>query len=80
MTSMNTERPDPERGDFDAELAVVDSRDVQLVEHPEPVHVAIQVTVHGDDAARLERIARARGQQFGEVVADLLRDADPGAA
>jgi len=36
----------------------------------------ILVSVEGDDAKRLERIAAARGERPGEVVAELLRAAD----
>jgi hypothetical protein len=36
----------------------------------------ILVSVEGDDAERLERIADARGQKPGDVVAELLRNAD----
>jgi cytochrome bd-type quinol oxidase subunit 2 len=36
----------------------------------------ILVNVEGEDARRLERIATERGKKPGDVVADLLRDAD----
>ena len=36
----------------------------------------VLVGVEGEDAARLERIAQARGKRPGEVVAELLRDAE----
>ena len=36
----------------------------------------VLVSVEGEDAARLARIAEARGQAPGEVVAELLRDAE----
>lgn len=80
MTSMAIEDLDPQPGDFDEELAAIDPKNVQFVEHPKATGVSIQVTVRGDDANRLDRLARDRGQRPGEVVADLLRDADPGAA
>jgi hypothetical protein len=70
---------DPRPGDFDAELAGIDDA-VQIVEPSDRADVAIQVIVHGDDAARLERVARARGKNPSELVADLLRDADRPAA
>jgi hypothetical protein len=38
------------------------------------------VSVEGDDAKRLERLAGASGRKPGEVVADLLRNADRSAA
>jgi hypothetical protein len=34
------------------------------------------VSVEGEDARRLARLAGARGKKPGEVVADPLRDAD----
>jgi len=38
------------------------------------------VSVEGDDALRLERLADARGMKPGDVVAELLRGADRPAA
>jgi hypothetical protein len=40
----------------------------------------ILVSVEGEDARRLERIAEARGKKPGDVVAELLRDVDRPAA
>ena len=77
---MSAEHPDPLPGDFDAELANLDPTDVQVIESSEGADVAIQVVVHGDDALRLERVARARGKRPSELVAELLRDADRPAA
>ena len=67
-------------GDFDAELAKLDRRDVES--HPgDPTAVLrIMVSVEGEDAKRLERLADASGKKPGELVADLLRDADRSAA
>lgn len=76
MAKLPTNAPDPEPGDFDAELAALDSRDIQVSEGNPNAHLSIQVTVAGDDATRLKRIARARGERPGEVVAELLRAAD----
>jgi hypothetical protein len=67
--------PDPQPGDLDAELAAIDPRDVQVVEEGSGARVTIVVSVEGENAARLQRIAAARGQRPGEVVASLLRDA-----
>ena len=67
---------DPGRGDFDAELASIDSRYVEAHEGDPDARLRILVSVEGDDAERLERIAGARGQKPGDVVAELLRDAD----
>jgi len=67
---------DPQPGDFDAELARVAAADVQVVDPSADARVSIQVVVQGEHAARLERVARARGQKPSELVADLLREAE----
>ncbi len=67
--------PDPQPGDFDDELAAVDPRDVQVVETGSGGKVTIVVSVEGEDAKRLARIASERGQPVDEVVADLVRQA-----
>ena len=67
--------PDPQPGDFDAEIAAADPRDIQVVEGNESAKVTLVVTVQGDDVDRLERLASARGQRPAEVVSALLRDA-----
>ena len=68
--------PDPKSGDFDEELARVDPKDVQIVEaSPDRAVFSIQVIVSGEEALSLERIAQARGEEPGEVVAALIRDA-----
>ncbi len=67
--------PDPQRGDFDAELTAADPRDAQVVEAGSGGKVTIVVSLEGEDAKRLQRIAAERGQRPGEVVAALLRDA-----
>jgi hypothetical protein len=42
--------------------------------------VRILLSVEGDDAQRLSRLAAARGQKPADVVSELLRDADKSAA
>lgn len=64
--------PDPQPGDFDAEL---DHAQSEMHEGNSNANLSIIVTVEGDDASRLERIANERGQQPGEVVSELLRSA-----
>jgi hypothetical protein len=64
--------PDPQPGDFDAEL---DQAQIKLHEGNPEAKLSILVSVEGDDAKRLERIANERGQQPGEVVSQLLRSA-----
>lgn len=67
--------PDPQPGDFDADLAAIDPRDVQVVEAGSGARLTIVVSVEGEDAKRLERIAAERGKGVDEVVADLVREA-----
>lgn len=72
--------PDPEPGDFDALLATIDPRFAEAHDGRPDAGLRILVSVEGEDAERLERIAGARGKKPGEVVADLLREADRSAA
>lgn len=67
--------PDPRPGDFDDGLAAIDPRDVQVVEAGSGGQVTLVVSVEGEDAKRLERIAAERGKGVDEVVADLVRNA-----
>lgn len=67
---------DPEPGDFDAELATIDPRYVDAHEGDPGAMLRILVSIEGEDAERLERIAEARGKKPGDLVAELLRDAD----
>jgi hypothetical protein len=67
---------DPGPGDFDAALAGLDPRYVETHGGDPAGRLRILVSVEGDDAERLERIADTRGQKPSEVVAELLRDAD----
>lgn len=72
--------PDPQPGDLDAELALLDESAFEFHEGGSPATLRIVVSVEGEDASRLARIAEARGQRPGDVVAELLRDADRSAA
>jgi len=72
--------PDPQPGDFDAYLATVDAGDVEVHEGNLDARLTIVLNVSGEDAKRLERIAAERGQGVGEVISDLLRDAERDAA
>ena len=72
--------PDPRPGDFDALLATIDSRFVEEHGGNPDARLRILVSVEGENAERLERIAGARGKKPGEVVAELLREADRSAA
>ncbi len=67
--------PDPQPGDFDAELDRAKPGEIQIHEGNPDAKLTILVSVKGDDAKRLEQIATERGQQPGEVVSELLRSA-----
>ena len=67
--------PNPQPGDFDAELDAIDPRDLQAVEAGSGGKLTMVVSVEGEDARRLERIATERGQAVHQVVADLFRNA-----
>lgn len=72
--------PDPEPGDFDAELAAIDPDLVERHAGDPDAKLRILLSVEGEDAQRLERLAEARGQKPSDVVAELLRAADRPAA
>ena len=71
---------DPQPGDFDAVLAAIGPEYVEHREGDPDAKLRILVSVEGEDARRLQRIAEARGRSPHDVVADLLRDADRPAA
>jgi hypothetical protein len=71
---------DPQPGDFDAVLATIDSTYVDHHDGDPTATLRILVSVEGEDAQRLERLAEARGKSAHDVVAELLRDADRPAA
>jgi hypothetical protein len=72
--------PAPEPGDFDADLAKLDPRYVEHRDGDPDAKLVVLVGVEGEDAKRLERLSEARGEKASDVVARLLRDADPSAA
>jgi hypothetical protein len=67
---------DLQPGDFDLDLATLDPRYIEHHRGNLEAKLMILISIEGEDAKRLERIAGARGKKPGEVVADLLRDAD----
>jgi hypothetical protein len=71
---------DPQPGDFDAVLATIDPKYIEQREGDPTATLRILVSVEGDDALRLERIAEEQGKAPHDVVADLLRAADRPAA
>jgi len=64
--------PDPQPGDFDAELG---GAQIETHEGNPDAKLSILVSIEGADAKRLERIANERRQQPGEIVSELLRSA-----
>jgi hypothetical protein len=72
--------PDPQPGDFDAELAKLDPRYVERHEGDPEARLIVLVGVEGEDAKRLERLAEARGKNAAAVVSELLREAERSAA
>jgi hypothetical protein len=68
--------PDPQPGDFDADLAKLDPRYIDEHEGGTDVKLIVLVGVEGEDAKRLERISEARGKNAADVVAELLREAE----
>ncbi|HEY3828407.1 MAG TPA: hypothetical protein VGL57_04345 [Solirubrobacteraceae bacterium] len=72
--------PDPQPGDFDANVREMSPRDIQIVEAGSGAKVTILINVEGEDATRLQRIATERGQHVDEVISDLLRAVQPHAA
>ena len=72
--------PDPQPGDLDAELALLGESAFEYRDGDPSATMRIVVSVEGEDASRLARIAEARGQKPSDVVAELLRDADRPAA
>ena len=67
--------PDPQPGDFDAELDRARPGQIEMHKGNPDAKLSILVSVEGDDAKRLEKIAHERGQQPAEVVSALLRSA-----
>jgi hypothetical protein len=72
--------PDPGPGDFDADLVSLAPELVTIHNGDPAATLRILVSVEGEDASRLQRIASAQGKKPGDVVADLLRAADRSAA
>ena len=67
--------PDPQPGDFDAEIGAMDPRNVQRHEGDPDAKVTVLVGVGAEDAKRLAEMADERGESVEQVVADLVRNA-----
>src|SRR3954469_11845127 len=72
--------PDPQPGDLDAELELLDDSAFEFHEGDPSATFGLMVVVEGEDASRLARIADAREQKPSETLAELLREADRPAA
>jgi hypothetical protein len=72
--------PDPKPGDFDADLASIDPRFTESQDGDLDAKLRIVISVEGEDAERLQRIATERGEKPRELIAELLREADGPAA
>jgi len=71
---------EPQPGDFDAELATIDPRFVQVRQGSRAAKLRMVLSIKGEDAERLQRISADRGEKPGAVIAELLRKADRSAA
>jgi len=67
--------PDPQPGDFDADLAAIDPRFVEAHLGNPDAKLTIVVGIEDEDAERLQQLATARRQRPGEVISSLLRSA-----
>jgi hypothetical protein len=80
MTPNPWKDPDPQPGDFDADLATIDLRFMEVRGGDPNAKVRIVVSIEGEDARRLQRLSAARGEKPTEAIAELLREADNPAA
>jgi hypothetical protein len=67
--------PDPQPGDFDAEIDAMDPRDIQFQQGNPDAEVIVLPGMDADDARRLAELAVERGKSVREVLAELVRDA-----
>ncbi len=67
--------PDPQPGDFDAEIDAMDPNDIQVHEGNPDTKVTVLVGVNSEDAERLAELAAERGASVEQIVADLVRNA-----
>ena len=67
--------PDPQPGEFDADLAAIDPRYVEVHPGNPNAKLTIVVGIEDEDAERLEQLAAERRQRPAEVISSLLRSA-----
>jgi hypothetical protein len=72
--------PDPQPEDFDEFLDSVDPSDIELHEGNPNAKVTIVSEATGEEAKRLERLALESNPPLYDVLADLRRAAERGAA
>jgi len=77
---MTNPEVDPLPGDFDEELVELGSADAQIAAASSNRSLIVQVALDVDDAAALQRIAHEQGEEPGEVVRSLIREASRRAA
>lgn len=80
MTESPWTSDDPQPGDFDAELDLIDPSTVIRLSPNADATVSYLVRIDAADADRLERIAAQRGEDPHEVISELLREAERSAA
>jgi predicted RNase H-like HicB family nuclease len=67
--------PDPQPGDFDAELEAIDPRDVEFHEGNPDTKVIVLPGMNADDLNRLAELAVERGKNISEILVELVREA-----
>jgi hypothetical protein len=65
--------PDPQPGDLDAELALLDESAFEYRDGDPSATMRIVFSLEGENARRLARVADARGQSPSDVVAELVQ-------
>ncbi len=75
MTKDPWTNPDPQPGDFDAELDSTRPGQIEIHEGNPDAKLSILVSIEGEDVRRLEKITTERGEEPAKVVSDLLRGA-----
>ncbi len=72
---MNGSDEDPQPGEFDAYLDALDPSEIEHVDADSTRRLLLQVTLSGDDTARLSELAEQRGSDPSDVLSSLIRSA-----
>lgn len=75
MTQNPWTDPDPQPGDFDADLTDIDPRYVEAHPGNPDAKLTIVVGIEDEDAERLQQLAAERHQRPRDVISSLLRSA-----